>query len=384
MASKDYYKILGVDKDATPEQLKKAYHKLAHKHHPDKGGGDAEKFKEVTEAYSVLSDAKKRSAYDQFGVGANGTGPGGFEYSGGPFSGWDFRDFSSSGGSAFGGDFGREFNINEIFSDFFKGYTSATGGSAFGGGQNRKESVRRERGSDVQVDMEITFAEMARGTEKTIAIYKLHRCKICKGKGAEKEEDLEKCSVCRGTGRVERKISIGFGAIAQIVTCHTCKGRGFQVKRKCSNCHGAGVTKDKAEIKITVPPGLESGNILRLEGLGEESRDGVSGDLYVRIRVSDHPHFKRSGQDILYEEEVNLTDALLGTKITVPTLGDKEVLTVPPLTPNGAELRIKRAGIKMGRGGEVGDQIVKIIIKMPRRLSGRARQLRDELKDEGL
>jgi molecular chaperone DnaJ len=374
--AKDYYKILGVDKNATPEQLKKAYHKLAHQHHPDKSSGDTEKFKEITEAYAVLSDSKKRTAYDQFGTTANGTGPGGFSSTGGPASGWDFRGFQGADFSQFGNfDFSRGFNINDIFSDFFEGMS--------GNGSGR-ETVRKERGSDIQVDMEITFAEMARGTEKTISIYKLHRCKKCKGRGAEKEEDLEKCSVCKGTGRMERKISIGFGSIAQIVTCHSCKGRGFQVKKKCFECHGTGVTKDKAEIKITVPAGVESGNILRLEGLGEESRDGIGGDLYVRIRVSEHPYFKRLGQDISYENEINLTDALLGTKITVPTLDGKENLNVPPLTRNGAEFRLRGDGIKMGRSAETGDEIVKIIIKMPRKLSGRARRLLDDLREEGL
>ncbi|MFH1182763.1 MAG: molecular chaperone DnaJ [Candidatus Moraniibacteriota bacterium] len=367
--AKDYYKILGVDKNATPEQLKKAYHKLAHQHHPDKSGGDAEKFKEITEAYAVLSDSKKRVAYDQFGTTANGAGPGGFDFRG--FSGGG-RDFSQYGNF----DFSQGFNINEIFSDFFEGFSGQSG--------NGRETARKERGSDVQVDMEISFSEMARGTEKTISIYKLHRCKKCKGRGAEREEDLEKCSVCKGTGRVERKISIGFGSIAQIITCHACKGRGFQVKNKCSECHGTGVTKEKAEIKITVPAGVESGNILRMEGLGEESRDGIGGDLYVRIRVSEHPHFKRSGQDILYEKEINLTDALLGTKISVPTLNGKDNLNIPPLTPNGAEFRLRGEGIRMGRSAETGDEIVKIIIKMPRRLSSRARRLLDELKDEGL
>jgi len=370
--AKDYYKILGVGKDASTEQLKKAYHKLAHKYHPDKSGGDAEKFKEITEAYAVLSDPKKRSAYDQFGTTANGRGPGGFSASGGPASGWDFRDFQGADFSQFG-NFSRGFNFSDIFSDFFEGFSGSQG-----------ESTRKERGSDIQVDMEIAFTEMALGTEKIISIYKLERCKKCKGKGAEKEEDLEKCSVCHGTGRVERKISIGFGSIAQIVTCHACRGRGFQVKRKCPKCHGSGVTKEKSAIKINVPPGIESGNILRLEGQGEESRDGISGDLFVRIRVSDHPFFKRSGSDIFIDKEISLTSALLGTDIKVPTLNGDEKINIPPLTPNGAEFRIKNKGIQMGRSGPKGDEVVKIKIKMPSRLSSRAKRLLDELKDEGL
>lgn len=369
--AKDYYKTLGVDKSATPEQLKKAYHKLAHQYHPDKGGGDAEKFKEITEAYAVLSDPKKRSAYDQFGIGANGAGPGGFDFRGFGQGGFQSADFSQFGN--FG--FGQEFNINDIFSDLFEGFTGKKGS---------REAIRKERGSDIQVDMEISFFEMARGTEKTISVYKLHRCKKCKGKGAEKEEDLERCHVCKGTGRVERKISIGFGSISQIVTCHACKGRGFQVKKKCSECHGAGLTKERSEIKIIVPAGVENGNILRMEGQGEESRDGVSGDLYLRIRVSDHPSFKRAENDIIFEKEISLTNALLGTKIEVPTLSDRKTVDIPSLTPNGAEFRLKGEGIKMGNFGNTGDEIIKIIIKMPRKLSRRARRLLDELRNEGL
>lgn len=366
MASKDYYHILGISKNASQNEIKKAYHKLAHRYHPDKSGGDAEKFKEITEAYAVLSDPKKRSAYDQFGVGANGAGPGGFDFRQGANFGQGF-DFSR------GFDFGQGgIDFSEVFSDFFNGF----------GGTRGETSVRKERGGDIQVDMEISFSEMAQGTEKTISIFKLQRCYQCKGKGAEKEEDMEKCSVCHGTGHVERKISIGFGSISQIITCQTCKGRGFQIKKKCSECRGTGVNKEKAEIKITVPAGVESANVLRLEGQGEESRDGISGDLYVRIRVSEHPFFTRSGRDIVYEKEVALTDALLGTQIKVPTLKDDEELAIPPLTPNGAEFRLKGKGVQARE--EKGDEIVKVKIKMPHKLSGRARRLLDELKGEGL
>jgi len=366
---KDYYKILGVDKNATQNEIKKAYHKLAHKHHPDKSGGDTEKFKEITEAYSVLSDSKKKAAYDQFGTTANGAGPGGSSGFGG-FSGFGGgrTDFS-------GFNFGRGFDFSDVFSDFFEGFSSS--------GESAGE-IQKERGSDIQVDMEISFVEMALGTEKVISIYKLQRCSKCKGKGAEKEEHLEKCHVCKGTGRVERKVSLGFGSISQIITCHACGGRGFQVKKKCSFCHGTGVTKEKVEIKITLPPGVENGNILRVEGQGEESRDGIKGDLFVKLRVADHPFFKRSEADIFYEKEIVLTEALLGTKIEVPTLNGYEKITIPPLTPNGAEFKIAGKGIRIGRTGSRGDEVIKLLIKMPSKLSSRAKRLLDELKNEGL
>jgi len=365
MANKDYYKILGVSKAATQSEIKKAYHKLAHKHHPDKSGGDAEKFKEITEAYSVLSDAKKRASYDQFGIGANGAGPGGFS---------GFRDFNGADFSNFSGfDFSKGFDFSDVFSDFFQGF----------GGARSERGMQKERGTDIQVDMEIDFTEMARGIEKTISLYKLQRCSVCKGKGAEKEDDLEKCHVCKGTGRVERKVNIGFGSIAQIITCHTCKGRGYEIKKRCSHCHGTGVTKEKVEIKITIPPGVETGNILRVQGQGEESRDGISGDLFVRLRVSDHPFFKRSGADIIFEKEITLTEALLGTRVAVSTLNGEENLTIPPLTPNGSRFRMNGKGIKMGRSGGAGDEVVRIRIRMPRRISSRAKRLLDDLKEEG-
>lgn len=368
--AKDYYKILGVDKNATQTEIKKAYHKLAHKHHPDKGGGDAEKFKEISEAYSVLSDTKKRAAYDQFGVGANGGAGGGGGYGGyGNSSDFQGADFS-------GFNFGQGFDFTDVFSDFFEGFSGRTGTRDAGG-------IPKERGSDIQVDMEISFEEMAHGTEKTIAIYKLQRCTKCKGKGADKEEDLEKCHICKGSGRVERKVSIGFGSISQIVTCQTCRGRGFTVKKKCSTCHGVGVTKERVEIKITVPPGIETGNILRVQGQGEESRDGLSGDLFVRLRVADHSYFKRSSLDIIYIKDITLTEALLGTKIKVPSLNGNETLNIPPLTPNGARFRIKGQGIQEGRSGQKGDEIVRIRINMPKKMSSRAKKLLDDLKEEG-
>jgi len=383
MANKDYYKILGVSKNASQTEIKKAYHKLAHKYHPDKSGGDTDKFKEITEAYSVLSDPRKRAAYDQFGVGANGAGTGGFP--GGGFSG-----FSATGGPAhgWGGDFSRGFDFSDIFSDFFEGFSSFSSDGeptpGWGSRTKREEGgFPKERGTDVQIDMEISFIEMARGVEKTISLYKLQRCSKCKGKGAEKEEDLEKCSVCHGTGRIERKISIGFGSISQIVTCRSCRGRGFQVKKKCSSCHSTGVTKEKVEIKIIVPPGVETGNILRIQGQGEESRDGISGDLFVRIRVSDHPYFKRFGADISYEKEITLTQALLGVRVEVPTLNGNEKINIPPLTPDGTEFRMKGKGIQTGKTGPRGDEVIKIRIKMPRRISSRARKLLDNLKSEG-
>ncbi len=358
--AKDYYSILGVSKTASETEIKKAYHKLAHKYHPDKAGGDAEKFKEASEAYAVLSDKDKRSNYDQFGsAGENFSG----------FGNMNWQDFSGGGYGNFS-----DFNFGDIFGDIFEGFSGRT--------QSRNYD-RRERGSDVQIDLEISFEEMALGTKKTVSLYKLKKCAKCGGRGAEKESDLEKCSFCGGTGKTERRINLGFGSIMQKSVCTHCQGAGFTIKNKCSNCHGAGVTKEKAEIEITIPAGVENGNILRLEGRGEESRDGISGDLFIKIHVREHSEFKRSGRNIILERELDLTDVIAGTEIRVPTLRGIKSLEIEAFTQNGDLIKMEGLGIAKGIQGEQGDQIVKIKVRRPRRLTERAKKLLEELKKEG-
>lgn len=365
--SKDYYKILGVSRDASQAEIKKAFHKLAHKYHPDKSGGDSEKFKEINEAYAVLSDKEKRAQYDQFGT-AGGPGFNGFSGKGGPWEGFDFNNFSNF-------DFSKGFDLGDIFGDIFEGFSERT---------RSRNYDQKERGIDVQIDIEISFLEMALGTKKKIQIYKNERCERCQGRGAEKESDIEKCSVCGGTGKTQRRINIGFGSIMQIVRCSSCKGTGFQIKKRCPDCAGAGVIKGRSELEITIPAGVENGSILRVEGKGEESRDGLSGDLFVKIHVTDHSYFKRVGKNIIIEKEISLTEALLGVSTKIATIFGEENLNIPPLTPNGAEIKIIGKGIAAGIQGGSGDEIVKIKIKMPRKLSGRARRLLDKLKEEGL
>jgi len=360
--SKDYYSTLGISKTASSDEIKKAYHKLAHKHHPDKKGGDSEKFKEVNEAYSVLSDPKKKATYDQFGSYQEGSGPSGF--SGGNASG--FGNFS-------GFDFSEGIDLGDIFSEFFGGFP----------GSSRGGRVRKERGADVQVDVEISFFEMAEGVKKDIFIFKKERCSRCKGKGAEKEDDLEECSHCQGTGKMERNINTGFGSFSQVTSCDHCQGKGFEVKKKCSACFGSGVTKERSEVRVTIPAGVEEGSLLKLENYGEQSRDGIHGDLFVRIHVMPHSSFKRSGNDLLLEKEISLSEALLGTTLRVETLNGMENLKIPENTTNGASFHLKGRGVKSGIQRIDGDEIVKIKIKMPSRISERAKRLLEELRDEG-
>ncbi len=361
--AKDYYSILGVSKTATEAEIKKAYHKLAHKYHPDKAGGDAEKFKEASEAYAVLSDKEKRANYDQFGsAGENFSG----------FGNMNWQDFSNYAGGGYGNF--ADFNFGDIFGDIFEGFSGRT--------QSRNYD-RRERGADIQIDLEISFEEMALGTKRTVSLYKLKKCAKCGGRGAEKESDIEKCSFCGGTGKTERRINLGFGSIMQKTVCAQCQGTGFKIKNKCSNCQGAGVTKEKAEIEITVPAGVENGNILRLEGRGEESRDGISGDLFIKIHVKNHPNFLREGRHLILEQELSLTEATMGTTLKVPTLRGLKSIEIEPFTQNGESIRMEGMGIAKGLQGEKGDQIVKIKIKKPRRLTERAKRLLEELKEEG-
>jgi len=351
----NYYDVLGVKKDASQSEIKKAYHKLAHKYHPDKKDGDEKKFKEISEAYETLSNPKKKSTYDQFGS------------AGGNYNSDAFRN--AQGFSDFGFDFSKGFDFGDIFSNIFEGFGGNTRG--------------KERGKDIQIDIEIEFEEMARGTKKNVEVYKMQRCKKCNGKGAEKEEDIEKCLVCNGSGKVQKRMNTPFGAFSQVTTCTNCAGRGFSIKNKCNECKGSGVEKVKSEINITIPPGIEYGSILKIDGQGEESRDGISGNLYVRIYVKDHSHFTRRRNDIVFTKSINLVDAILGRKIEVLTLDGKEILTVPPKTKDGEEIKIKGKGIQAGPYGRVGDEVVKIKIELPKRISRKAQRLLEKLREEG-
>lgn len=379
---KDYYKILGVDKNASKDDIKKAFRKLAHEHHPDKTKNDpasAQKFKEASEAYSVLSDDNKRKQYDMFGStgspfnGSAGSGGAGFNgqsgFSGfnqGGFGGFDFSGFQQ-GGQGF------EFDLGDIFGDFF------------GGNSNRRSSRSRgqEKGTDISVDVSITFEESIFGVEKDLFITKNSKCISCNGSGAEKGSTMNKCKTCEGRGRINETKRTFLGAFNTSRVCEVCNGQGQVPSSKCITCNGTGVHERSEEITIKIPAGIENGQSLRLSGAGEAIPFGVSGDLYVKVHVKSHSYIFKEGNNLISELPVKLSLALIGGDISFKTLDGDIVIKIPEGTNNGDVLRIKGKGVPYGNGKR-GDLFIKIKVIMPKRLSKEARRVVEELKKEGM
>jgi len=354
----DYYKILGVEKNTSKEEIKQAFRKLAHKYHPDKKGGDEAMFKKVSEAYSVLSDDKKRAEYDAYGRvfsgGAQGGANGGF----GGFEGFDFSQFSEQGGF--------EFDLGDIFGDFF-------------GSQRRKT----KRGNDIVIDLQIDFKDSIFGVERKVFVTKNSVCDICNGSGAKEGSEMEICSVCNGNGQIhETKKSI-LGTFSSVKSCDHCNGSGRVPKTKCSNCRGAGIKKEQSEIKINVPAGINDGEMIRMSGEGEAIAGGISGDLYVKIHISKHESLRKEGNNLVMNLNVKLTDALMGSDYNVDVLGEKIKLKIPAGVSFGEILRMKGMGVPVV-GGKRGDLLAKINIQMPNKLSRKTKQLVEELKKEGI
>jgi molecular chaperone DnaJ len=364
----DYYQLLGVSKGASDDEIKKAYRKLAHKHHPDKAGGNEAKFKEINEAYKVLSDKTKRSQYDQFGqtfdqAGRSGAG------GGQGFGGFDFSGFSSQGGGqGFGGDF--EFgggDFEDIFSSIFSG--------GRGGG-----TTRRKRGKDIQVDVEIDFSEMVRGTTRQINLRKSAVCEACLGTGGEKNSELKTCSTCGGAGRVQKVSRSFFGNFSQVAECPDCHGVGKRVEKKCSKCGGDGRVMAENQLEIAIPAGIDDGQTLSMSGAGEAGGvGGVSGDLYINVHVKAHKDFKRNGQDILSSVEIPFSTAALGGETIIETIDGRLTLKIPAGTQSGEQFRIRDKGVPNLHSGARGNQLVKVIVRIPKRLSRDQKRLLEEL-----
>ncbi len=366
--AKDYYEILGVTKNASKDEIKKAFHKLAHKHHPDKNKGDDKKFKEVNEAYQTLSDDGKRAQYDRFGSsGPQGFNPGAGGFNGQGFGGFDFSGFQSgfqNGNVEF--DMG---DLGDIFGDFF------------GSSMNRSRGVRR--GRDISTEIDISFEDSIFGATRKILIAKQSKCDICKGTGAKPGTKMETCKTCNGQGQVrEVKRSI-LGSFSSVRTCDTCFGEGKVPTEKCNECRGAGVLKKQEEITINIPSGINNGEMIRMTGLGEAIRGGQAGDLYIKVNVKSHSVFKRDGSNLNLDVHVKLSDALLGMTYELKTLEGKIIeVKIPEGVNHGELLRIRGKGVPSGHGR--GDIIMRVLIKMPSKLSKKSKDLIEDLKKEGI
>ncbi len=365
--SKDYYNILGVNKTASKEEIKKAFYKLAHKYHPDKKEGDESKFKEVNEAYQVLSDDSKRSKYDQFGSGFENMGGGGYgggQYQGGfggaGFEGFDFSGFQNGG---------MDFDLNDIFSDFF------------GGGMGRGRAQAR-RGRDISTEIQISFSESVFGVTRKVLLTKTSQCNTCHGSGAKKDTKMEKCKTCNGQGKIHEAKRTILGTISTTKVCDTCLGAGEVPKDLCDTCKGKGVLRKEEEITIAVPSGIRDGEMIRMSGLGEAISKGTAGDLYIKINVAPHSIFRREGNDLVMDLNIKLTDALLGVKYPIKTLDGEIEVSIPEGVTINEILRVKGKGVptKTKRG----DLLIKLNIKMPNKLSRKSKELIEELKKEGI
>lgn len=360
--AKDYYEILGVNKGATKEEIKKAFYRLAHKHHPDKKEGNEAKFKEVNEAYQVLSDEAKRSKYDQFGAGFENMSGG---YGGGAqggFEGFDFSGFQN-GGADF--DFG---NLNDIFSDFF------------GGGGGRAQT---RRGRDISTEIQISFSESVFGIERKILITKMSSCLICKGSGAKTGSKMETCKTCNGQGKIHEAKRTIFGTISNTKVCDHCHGSGEVPKEPCDTCKGKGVLRREEEIALNIPAGIRDGEMVRMTGHGEAVSKGTTGDLYIKINVAPHPVFKRDGHDLVMNLNIKLSDALLGTKYPIETLDGEIEVTIPEGLTINEILRVKGKGVPVSKGKR-GDLLIKLNIKLPTKISKKSKELIEKLKEEGI
>lgn len=364
--SKDYYEILGVDKKAPKEEIKKAFRTLAHKYHPDKKTGDDAKFKEINEAYSVLSDDQKRAQYDQFGSTANFNGGGSGFGNGGGFGDFDFSQFTQGGFNNSSGGF--EFDLGDIF------------GNVFGGGGRRQQA---KRGRDISIDIELSFEEAVFGVERIVLLNKVSKCDTCGGSGAEKGSEMQTCSVCNGKGQIREIKKSFFGQFESQTTCENCHGTGKVPKVKCHTCGGKGVFKKETEIKVKIPAGIDNGEMMRLSGGGEAVSGGTSGDLYIKIYIKKHPLFRKEGNNLVMDLGVKLTDALLGAEQTIQTLDGAIKVKIPEGVTHGETLRVKGKGVPI-QGSSRGDILIKLHILIPKKLSKEAKKAIESLKKEGI
>lgn len=361
MANKDYYAILGVPKTANDDEIKKAFRRLAHEHHPDKGG-DPSKFKDINEAYQILSDKQKRGTYDRFGSGAfenGGAGPGGF----GGFGGQGF-DFNFNAGDM--GDLG------DIL------------GEMFGFGGQAQGQTRPKRGRHIEMDVELAFREAIFGTEKSVKLYRQTTCGTCKGEGGEPGTKIETCKTCSGSGQVKQAQRTMFGVFHSVSPCQDCHGRGKRPEKPCHVCRGYGVEKREENLSLRIPAGVDVDTVLQVDGQGETPPfGGKPGDLLVRIHIKQDAKFEREGQDLHSIESVPFSVLALGGSIEIETIDGKERVEVREGTPTGTVITLKGKGVPFSRGGR-GSQLVRLEADVPRKLSREQREAMERLRHTGL
>ncbi len=354
MEKQDYYEILGVEKNAGEEEIKKAYRKLAFKYHPDKNPNDPEaerKFKEVGEAYAVLSDSEKRARYDRFG-------------------------HAQPGPEGFGGGFTMDIDPFEIFRSFMSGLGGFGGFGDFGfeGGRGQ----RLQKGREMRINLALNMEEIATGATKKIKVKRLERCDNCGGSGAAPGSSKKTCPVCRGAGTIKRS-AMG-GIFTQVYTCDSCNGAGEIISEPCQRCRGDGRLRGEATISVNIPPGVSEGNYISLRGQGNAGpNEGPRGDIRVVIQEKDHPYLIREGDDVIYRLHISFPQAVLGDLVEVPTLDGKARLTIPPSTQSGKILRMRGKGIKHLNGYGAGDQLIQVQVYTPKKISPEERKLLEEL-----
>ncbi|MBI3442917.1 MAG: molecular chaperone DnaJ [Candidatus Sungbacteria bacterium] len=367
--AKDYYKMLGIARNSSKDEIKKAYRKLAHQYHPDKGGDEA-RFKEISEAYQILSDDQKRSQYDQFGSVFEAAGRGGDQHSGGFQWPGGFRvDFGEQGPNG-GGDF----DFSDIFEDFL--------GMGFGGGGRARTHERK--GKDIQIDLEIPFEESILSVKKDIELGKLSRCTRCNGSGGEPGSKTKTCATCQGKGNVQKNQRTFLGSFTQVSTCPECLGAGTRPETVCQQCRGKGVEQRVEQLEIFVPRGIRDGEILKITGKGEASlAGGVAGDLYAHVHVLPHKVFRRQGEDIIMQLPIKLSQAILGDSVEVHAIDGAIKLKVPEGTQAGDILKVRGKGAYHPSSYGRGDLLVEVKVEVPRKASRKVKGLAEDLKKEG-